>query len=359
MAPGPLQARRWPAAAAPPEPRQDPAEMSLPTYSSTAKARLPNLRNGLMIGFGLGLLVTLGLAFWSDLSALRVTLNRFPWEIFPLTLMCTLFNYVLRFVKWHFYVRWLGVTNLPVLRSARLFVAGFPLAVTPAKVGEALKAYWLSEWSGLPFASGLPIVIAERISDGLAVLILSLLGVITYPRLWPGFLTVLLALLGVVVVSQIRPLALWILSRMETFPVLGARIHPLRGFYEASYQLFRPGPTLIAVSLGTVSWLGEGVGFFLILRGLGMPSSVNTLTLAVFVLAFSTVVGAVSALPGGLGAAEASLTGLLLLTLAPPRALAVAATLLVRLGTLWFGVGLGLLVWVATPSLWRRLETNG
>jgi len=325
----------------------------------TSTARLPSLRNGLMMGFGLGILVTLGLALWSDVSALRVTLNRFPWEIFPLALTCTLFNYVLRFVKWNFYVRWLGVTNLPPWRSAQLFVAGFPLAVTPGKVGEALKAYWLSEWTGFPFASGLPIVIAERISDGLAVLILSLLGVVAYPRLWPGFLAVLAVLLAVVIASQIRPLALWILSGFEKVPILGNWMHALRQFYEASYSLFRPLPTLAAVSLGTVSWLGEGVGFFLILRGLGMPGTLTTLAVAVFVLAFSTVVGAVSTLPGGLGAAEASLTGLLLLTLAPPRALAVAATLLVRLATLWFGVGLGLLVWVVSPSLWHRPAKNG
>jgi uncharacterized membrane protein YbhN (UPF0104 family) len=251
------------------------------------------------------------------------------------------------------------VKNLSVPRSAQLFVSGFPLAVTPGKVGEALKAYWLSEWTGFPFASGLPIVIAERISDGFAVLILSLLGVVAYPRLWPGFLAVLLALLAVVVVSQVRPLALWVLARLEALPFLGVRIRPLYRFYEASYRLFQPGPTLVAVSLGSVSWLGEGVGFFLILRGLGMPSTANTLALAVFVLAFSTVVGAVSTLPGGLGAAEASLTGLLLLTLAPARSVAVAGTLLVRLATLWFGVGLGLLVWAASPSLWHRREKDG
>jgi uncharacterized protein (TIRG00374 family) len=333
--------------------------MSFSPASDRPKMHLANLRNGLMIGFGLGLLVAVGLAFWSDLSALRETLTRFSWGAFPLALVCTLFNYVLRFVKWHFYVRWLGVKNLSAPRSGQLFVAGFPLAVTPGKVGEALKAYWLSEWSRLPFASGLPIVIAERISDGFAVLMLSLLGVAAYPRLWLGFLAVLLALLAVVVVTQVRSLALWILARMEASPFLGKRIRPLYRFYEASYRLFRPGPMLMAVSLGTVSWLGEGIGFFLILRGLGMPSTVHTLVLAVFVLAFSTVVGAVSTLPGGLGAAEASITGLLLLTLAPERAVAAAATLLVRLATLWFGVGLGLLVWAASPSLWRRRVRDG
>ncbi len=306
-----------------------------------------------MIGLGLGMLVLIGLAVWSDLPSLRDALGRFDWRIFPLVLACTLFNYVLRFFKWHYYVRRLGVRNLAASRSARLFVAGFPLAFTPGKVGEALKAVWLSEWTGLPFASGLPIVIAERISDGLAVMALSALGVFTYPQFWPGFLAIAVAVLGAIVVSQIRPLAVAVLNRLSRLPFVGPRVAGLRAFYESSYQLFRPLPLLIAVGLGTISWLGEGVGFFLILRGLGLKPSFQLLTLAIFVLAFSTVVGAVSALPGGVGAVEATLTGLLVMAIHPARSLAGAATILIRLGTLWFGIALGLLVWASTPILWK------
>ncbi|HLE28612.1 MAG TPA: hypothetical protein VI793_10875 [Anaerolineales bacterium] len=78
---------------------------------------------------------------------------------------------------------------------------------------------------------------------------------------------------------------------------------------------------LIAVGIGVVSWGGE-------------------------------CVGAVSALPGGLGAADTSITGLLLLLVTPLRDLAVAATLLIRFCTLWFGVSLGLITLLA---LYRRL----
>jgi glycosyltransferase 2 family protein len=312
-----------------------------------------DLRNRLMIGVGLGMLVLIGLALWSDLPSLRDALGQFDWRLFPLVLACTLFNYVLRFFKWHYYVRRLGVRNLAASRSARLFVAGFPLAFTPGKVGEALKAVWLSEWSGLTFASGLPIVVAERISDGLAVMALSTLGVFTYPQFWPGFLAIVVAVLGVIVVSQIRPLALAVLNVFSRLPIIGVRIAGLRAFYESSYQLFRPLPLIIAVGLGTLSWLGEGVGFYLILRGLGLEPSLQLLTLAVFVLAFSTVVGAVSALPGGVGAVEATLTGLLVMAIHLEHSLAGAATILIRLGTLWFGIALGLLVWASTPMLWK------
>ena len=67
------------------------------------------------------------------------------------------------------------------------------------------------------------------------------------------------------------------------------------------------------------------------------------LALAVFTLSFSTVVGAVSALPGGLGAAEVSIAGMLTLLGNISPAVSTSATLLIRLATLWFGVLLGLL----------------
>jgi len=61
-------------------------------------------------------------------------------------------------------------------------------------------------------------------------------------------------------------------------------------------------------------------------------------------LAAATIVGAVSGLPGGLGAAEFTIAGMLqLLVLGEQDAgFAGTATLLIRLFTLWFGVVLGL-----------------
>jgi uncharacterized protein (TIRG00374 family) len=303
------------------------------------------------VGLALGLVVLVGLALVADVRQLSRNLASFHWPHVPAILALTLFNYALRFVKWHYYVRLVGARDLKWTDSARLFVGGFPLALSPGKVAEPLKAVWLRHYAGVPVARGIPVVVAERVSDGLAVLALSTLGVVAYPAYWPGFALVLGGLLGLIVVSQVRPLALWLLSLATRLP-LAARLAPhLREFYEGTYQLFGPRSTLLAVSLGALSWLGEGLGFYLVLVGLGLPATAATASAAVFVLAFSTVVGAMSSLPGGLGAAEASIAGLLALTLGVPAGLAATATLLIRFFTLWFGVALGLAVLALTPRL--------
>ena len=299
------------------------------------------LIGGLVFGF----LVFLGVILVGDLKQVSDQVLNFQWIYFPLVLLLTLFNYILRFFKWHFYLGQIGVEDYPILKSARLFLAGFPLAVTPGKVGEALKGVWLERETGTPVSRGVAVVLAERISDGLGVLLLSTLGVIAYPRYWPAFAIVLGGLIVLIVIIQIRPAALWLLDIASQIPLIKRISTGLRDFYEGSYALFRPRALLIAVAIGVISWLGEGIGMYYVLRGLGVPPGWETLSIAVFVLAFSTVVGAVSALPGGLGAAEASIAGMLVLLLGLGRDSAAAATLLIRFATLWFAVLLGLIVW--------------
>lgn len=302
---------------------------------------------GLLLGF----VALIGLGLAGDLSQVGEQISRFNLWMFPAALCFTLLNYCLRFLKWHFYIRQVGANDLAWPQSLRLFVAGFPLAVTPGKAGEVLKGVWLRSLTGIPVARGISVVVAERISDGLAVLGLSSLGVIAYPQYWPAFAVILVGLAGIVVISQIRPAALWLLALGERIPFLRRFVGGLREFYEGSFALFRPGVTLLAVSLGAVSWLGEGVGFYLLLLGLGLPAGWELFSLAVFTLSFSTLIGGASALPGGLGAAEASIAGMLALLGGIPAPTASAATLLIRLATLWFGVSLGLATWIFSRDL--------
>jgi uncharacterized protein (TIRG00374 family) len=101
---------------------------------------------------------------------------------------------------------------------------------------------------------------------------------------------------------------------------------------------------LLAVGLGVVSWAGECVGFFLILHGLGEPASRLLLWQATFMLASGTIIGAVSGLPGGLGAAEFTIAGMTTLfgLGGGDPGFAGTAALLVRIFTLWFAAILGL-----------------
>lgn len=302
-------------------------------------------------GLALGFVVYIALAVLGDIRRVGDELAGFAWELVPLILACTLFNYLLRFIKWHYYLGLVGADKISLKESARIFVAGFPLAVTPGKAGEALKGSWLNQTAGTPTTKGISVVLAERVSDGLAVLLLSLLGVLAYRQYWPIFSIVAGVLIGVILLSQFRPIGRRVIELSRRMPLIRRVADPLSDFYEGAYSLFRPKPTFIAVSLGTVAWLGEGVAMYLVLLGLDVAPTVYTLGIAVFVLSFSTIVGAISALPGGLIAADASIAGMLTLLLGLSASAAASATLLIRFATLWFGVGLGLLVWPVSRSL--------
>ncbi len=310
-----------------------------------------SLTRKLIPGLLFGLLVFAGLILVGDIRQIGDEVRGFPWLIIPLVLGLTLWNYILRFIKWHYFLGQVGGRQLPILESARLFVAGFPLAVTPGKIGETLKGVWLNQLTDIPTARGVSVVLAERISDGLALLILSTVGVIAYRRYWPAFAIVLGLLLGVVIISQIRPLAEYLLGIGVRLPLVNRFAHSVNEFYEGSSTLFRPWTTFISVSLGTISWLAEGIGFYFILIGFGVAPGISTLSIAIFVLSFSTVIGAISALPGGLLATDASIIGMLVLLLDMDANTAAAATLLIRFATLWFGVGLGLITWLFSRDL--------
>lgn len=319
----------------------------------------PHLLRRLIPGLLFGFLVFLALVLIGDLKEISGEFKNFNWLLYPLVLLLTLINYLLRFIKWHYYLMQLGINDLPLMESARLFLAGFPLAVTPGKAGEALKAVWLEQRTGLPVARGISVVTAERISDGLAVLILSTLGVVAYPRYWPLFAAALFFVTAVIIISQVRPLATHLIQWMEVIPLLKRFTPAVLEFYEGSHTLFKLRQLITAVSLGTISWAAEGVGMYLVLIGLGIKPGWNTLSIAIFVLAFSTVIGAVSALPGGLGAAEASLAGMLSYLLATGGEIATTATILIRFATLWFAVAIGLGVWLISRDLFQTKTRNG
>lgn len=314
-----------------------------PYTHSVAKRLIP----GLLLGF----VVLIGLALLGDLQEVSRSLLHFRWQYFFIAIGFTLVNYGLRFFKWHFYLGQIGVRGLSWRQSLRLFVAGFPLAVTPGKVGEALKGVWLNRICEVPVGRGVSVVLAERISDGVAVILLSSLGVIAYPQYWPAFAVILVVLLAIIIFSQIRPAATFLLDLGDRLPLLRQITPGLREFYEGTFSLFRPASTLLAVAFGTVSWLGEGIGFYFILLGLGLEPSIELMASAIFILSFSTAVGAASALPGGLGAAEVSIAGMLTLIMGVSPAMATTATVLIRLATLWFGVALGLFTWTFSADL--------
>ncbi len=313
---------------------------------------MKDLPRKLTLSLLFGLAIVAGLALFADLPRTLAALAHFTWSYLPVILGLTLLNYVLRFFKWHYYLHAIGARGVSLRASAGIWVAGLSMAMTPGKAGELFKSFLLRETAGVSMSASAPVIMAERLTDGIAMLLLAAAGLGFYSPARPVLAVILGGVLTVIVVVQVRPLAEAGLARAARWPLLNRYAAALRNLYESSYQLLRWRNLLLAVGIGVVSWSGECLAFYLVLRGVGLAPAWDLALMATFILAFASLVGAVSALPGGLGAAETSITGLLLLLVTPSRDLAVAATLLIRFCTLWFGVSLGLVTLVV---LYRKL----
>ena len=274
-------------------------------------------------------------------------MSEFPPPLVLPILLLTVWNYGLRWLKWQYYLRVLDVRGLPRPTSLLVFLSGFAMGLTPGKAGELTKSLFLRELAGAPLARTAPIVFAERLTDGIAMLLLASAGLVGFRLGAPALLGVAgLALLAVAAV-QARPVAhalLRLLARVAAARRLAAAAEVA---YDSARELLAWRRLALAVAIGTVSWAGECLALYLVLLGLGAAPSATLLNQATFALASASLVGSASLLPGGLGAAEGTMAGVLEVVAGQPKEVAAAATLLIRACTLWFGVALGSLALVA------------
>ena len=308
---------------------------------------LERLGRRLLVPLVLGLLVTLGLVLTASPRELMSSMRRLDAVLLLWVLALSLVNYVLRYVRWELYLSRLGV-RLSRLKSLAVFLVGFLLSVTPGKAGELGKAWLVRELGGGPARRVVPAVLAERLTDLLGVLVLIALGVLPFQG-GPWIAGLLLSGLAAVVLAFTwRPLAGLVFRLAAKLPVVKTRITHLMEMYETLRSLLAPGLLLGAVALSVVAWGAEGVGFWLVVRAYAPDSS---LLAGIFNYTGSNVIGSLSMLPGGLGAAEGSMTALLHAQ-GLDTADANLITLVVRGATLWFAVVLGLL---ALPFVVRWL----
>jgi uncharacterized protein (TIRG00374 family) len=320
-----------------------------------AAADRPRVKLGraLLLGAAGGALFYVAFAFWTGLPKVAGALEAYAWPTALGALGLAALNYLLRYLKWELYLRCLEV-RVPAGQSLGIFLSGFALTVTPGKVGEVLKAYLLREAHGVPLARTAPTVIAERLTDLIALALLALSGV---SALGAGsrVIWVALALTGVAVASvSSEKLALGIIELAAQLPLVGKLAPKLRDFYRATQILLRPWPLLLATLLSLVAWYCECAAFWLVLRGFAGASA--SLPLCTFIYATMTIAGALSFLPGGLGVQEIGMVKLLVArAVGVTEASAAAATFITRLCTLWFAVAIGV---VALFLVQRRARVD-
>lgn len=307
----------------------------------------------LMLGL-LGLVVAglIGLAAatgWQDTRDQLMQLG--PVQIVGL-LALSLLNYMMRALRWHVFARQIGLPP-GLMRDIRHFLGGFLMSVTPGRVGELVRIRWIRRETGLPMDRTAPLFLVDRAADLVAMaVILGAALALSASGITGAVPLAALALGTAVIATRPRLLAALVTLTYRTlgcWPRLFAR---LRSMARALRHFSHSGGLALAITLGGVGWMAEGVAFYLLLGWLGADIGVWT-AIAIFV--FSTLAGGLTGAPGGLGGAEAAMIALLTLEGLPPET-CIAATAVIRVTTLWFAIGLGAIVFPIAERMSKRTK---
>lgn len=303
------------------------------------------LKKKVLISIVIAGILYLTLTVYADYNKVLSAFANFNWMLLPLLLLLSVLNYLTRFFKWDYY---LSIVNVKIKKpdSLSIFMSGLIMSVTPGKVGELLKSYLVKEVTRTPISKTAPVIFAERITDFISLLILALIGALVYN--YGGEITIGVSVffaLIIIIISN-KKIALPLINQLERIKFLEKYIHNIHTAYESSYQLLKPVPLLLMTTVSFIAWGFECLSYYIILLNFGADFG---LLWASFSYSFSTIVGAISMLPGGLGLTEGSLT-FLLIQKGIPKDVSFTATFIVRVVTLWFAV----LVGVISVSVYQK-----
>jgi uncharacterized protein (TIRG00374 family) len=294
------------------------------------------IKRGMILSLIIGIVLFILLSIYSDINALKNIFIHFDLTLIPLLLALPLVSYCFRYIKWCYYLKIAGV-RIASKDNVPIFLSGLAMTITPGKIGGFIKSYFIKESVRAPISSTAPLVVVERLTDGISMLILAGLGTISYPYGKEVVIISFILAAAAVFVMQKPSLFYKILSFFSSLKFF-KKIRPaMENFYINGYKTLKWRPLILAIAIGVISWSFEGIVFYFVSKGLGVPLPLFT---CIFVVSFSFIVGALSMLPGGLGVTEGSLLGLLVL-MGLDKSTATAATLITRFSTFWFGIGIG------------------
>jgi uncharacterized protein (TIRG00374 family) len=283
----------------------------------------------------------LGATVWTARGNLVQAMQQLPMGTLPSVLALVLLGLALRAGRWHYYVRYLR-WDVPWHHSLIAFLASFAFTATPGKAGEVVKSVLLRTRYDVPLADGMGVLLVERLGDLLAVLVLAVGGLALLADSLIYFLAAALLVVGMTVFTSSRRIYAPILSRMAKISKLADLVNKILHLLNAGEALLRPTPFLVGVGIAVIAWGCEGWAFHLLIRGFGVESGFFT---SCSIYGIATLVGALSALPGGLGSFEVVMA-LLLSRLGMPLATTTLPIVLFRLCTLWLGSFVGLIAMV-------------
>lgn len=259
--------------------------------------------------------------------------------------------YILQGIRWHFLLADVG-TRLRLTDTILVNLAGQTIsAIVP--LGDLTRAAFASAASGTAFGTVAATVTVQELSYTLLLILSGLPAMLALGYGLAAVVPVAVGIATIVVVLTVSPVFCRVHTVVAHIPFLNRLLPAIDDLrQETAALLHRPDALALSI-LDAARVVVAVTAFWLVLEGL-QPGRVGWWQ-AAFVLALSSIGGAVSLIPGGVGANEASVAALLIF-LGFDSGAAGAAAVIQRALVTCLSLGLG---FAAYRTINRRLHLGG
>ncbi len=273
----------------------------------------------------------------SDFSKLSEKILDFEIMYLPLILILVPLGWLALYFRWTILVKNSGYV-LPHKKNFQIFLSGFPLSITPGKVGELLKCELLKENFNMPRKITAPIILVERLYNAVGIVIISSLGIWYFDFSGTVILIASCALIGIFIALRSKSLFSSLINKTSKIKYLSKFSDSFSDSYEVINHSIKPKIFIISSLLSAIYWILESVAVYFVFKSFG----IDFLELYNVVLAYtsSIILGVASFVPGGIGVSEGTLISLLSIQ-GLSLSTAITLTLFIRIFTLWYAVFVG------------------
>ena len=306
-------------------------------------------RNKIWLIILLAVIVYVLMGIYADSKKLVLAMKFFQWKYFFALLIFATLNWIIRFLKWNYFLKKAGI-YLKLKDNLFIFFSGFSMNITPGKIGEIWKGWLIRDIKGEELSKSIPVIIVERITDVFGLIILSFFGLLYYKKSIYLILILIFIFLSFIIIIKSKTISNRIILKLET--KMKKYIENIKTMHE-TFEILVDSKGLIGISLfSAFGWFFECLGLYIIVIGFG--KYINIL-LSMFIYSFASLAGAASMIPGGLGITEGTISGLLNF-FGLSTTTSIGAAIIVRFGTLWYGTITGLLVYFIFRKKIRKIR---
>ena len=288
--------------------------------------------------------------FISDYNIISEKISNFKINYLPLILFFVSASWIPLIIKWHFLLKNSEV-DIPLTKSIAVWFAGVAFEITPGHVGVLMKSQILKTSSNISRTKTVPIIIVEKVYELIGAILASVIGIII---LGMEFYLIIIAISGLVVIFFFmyhKPASELFFNRITKLKFFTKYVENLSEFYEIVKKSTNVKAATICILLALTYWFMVSAAAYYTLIAFDVNILDYLKVLAIYTT--SSLLGAISFIPGGIGVTEGSITGLFTLN-GIDVSTALILSVMIRIFTLWYSVGVGFIALKFTGAFSSR-----